>query len=51
MSILVGVSWIVFWTLIKVFKVEALDAALVTGVAFVLIGLVFDFAPRFTRRP
>lgn len=38
--LLVGTSWIVFWLLASVFKVELLLAALVTGIIFILLGLI-----------
>lgn len=43
--IVVGVSWVLFWALADVFKVEVLLAALVTGVVFVLLGLVLGERP------
>lgn len=38
--LIVGVSWVLFWLLVKIFEVSLLDSALVTGVAFILLGLV-----------
>lgn len=47
MSILVGASWILYWVLIKPMKVDPLDAILITGGAFILIGLFLEVAPRW----
>lgn len=50
--ILVGVSWVVFWLMADVFKVELLMAALVTGIMFILLGLLFgERLPDWPRRP
>ena len=43
--ILVGVSWVLYWLLVKVFNVDTLIAALVVGVAFILFGLVLGERP------
>lgn len=43
--IIVGVSWILFWALVKVFSVEVTLAAIVTGVVFILLGLVLGERP------
>jgi hypothetical protein len=43
--ILVGASWVLFWFLVKIFSVELLTATLVTGVAFILLGLVLGERP------
>lgn len=44
----VGVSWILFWALVKVFSIEVTMAAVVTGVVFILLGLLLGERP-FTR--
>lgn len=46
----VGASWIVFYLLAKVFAIELLMAALVTGIIFVLLGLLVGERP-FVKRP
>jgi hypothetical protein len=38
--IVAGVSWVLFWTLVRVFQVELAVAALVTGLVFILLGLL-----------
>ena len=48
--ILIGLSWIVFWLMADVLKVELLLAALITGIVFVVLGILFEGAPSF-RRP
>lgn len=40
--ILVGISWVLYWALIDVFGINALKAALVTGIVFVLLGLAYE---------
>ena len=39
---LIGLSWIVTWLLIDVFNVETLKAFLVTGLIFLVLGLIID---------
>jgi hypothetical protein len=43
--IAVGVAFIFFWMLVVVFKVQPDNAALVTGVVFVLVGLLLGERP------
>ena len=40
MSLIVGVAFILWWLLVLIFKLEATTAALVTGMVFVLLGIV-----------
>lgn len=48
--IVVGAAFILFWLLVAVFHVVLTTAALVTGVAFVLVGLVLgERIERITR--
>lgn len=42
MAILVGLSWLLYWGLVDVFKVDPLKSALVTAVVFVAIGLLVE---------
>lgn len=49
--IIVGVSWVLFWALVEAFKLEIVTAAIVTGVAFILLGLVLGERPVFEKRP
>lgn len=43
--IVVGVSWILYWALVDAFNLEALQAALMTGIVFILLGLVLGERP------
>lgn len=38
--IVVGISWVLFWTLVKVFTIDVLTAALTTGIILILLGLL-----------
>lgn len=49
MYILVGASWLFYWALVDVFDIESLKASLVTGVVFVLVGLILGGVPNFSR--
>jgi hypothetical protein len=48
--IIVGASWLFYWLMVDTFEVEAMKAALVTGFVFILVGLLFEFGPRFYKR-
>lgn len=43
--LLIGISWLVYWLLVGVFTVEAIKAALVTGIIFVILGLLIGDRP------
>lgn len=43
--VLVGLSWLIFWLLVDVFDVEALKAALATGIVFLIMGLILGERP------
>jgi hypothetical protein len=45
----IGLSWILFWVLVKVFTVDFLLAAVATGIVFVALGLIRGDFPT-TRR-
>lgn len=47
--IAIGISWILFWALIKVFTIELTLAAIVTGIVFILLGLLLGERPFKTR--
>ncbi len=46
--VLVGISWLFYWLLVDTFDVESLKAALITGIVFVVVGLVLDNKDRLT---
>lgn len=46
--VVTGIAFILFWALIKVFTIELTLAAVVTGVVFILLGLLLGERP-FTR--
>lgn len=46
-----GLSWLVYWLLVKVFEVEQFDAALGTALIFILLGILLEGYPRLARRP
>ena len=50
MEILVGVSWLFYWLLQDSFNVTSLKAALITGVVFILVGLLIGYGPRYLNR-
>lgn len=41
----VGVAFIVFWGLVEVFAITVTKSALVTGIVFILLGLVLGERP------
>jgi len=41
----IGVSWVLFWALVRVFTIEVTLAAIVTGVVFILLGLLLGERP------
>lgn len=43
--IVVGVSWILYWALVDAFNLDSLKAALITGIVFILLGLVLGERP------
>lgn len=47
--IAIGISWVLFWALVSIFHVDPETAALVTGVVFILVGLLWGERP-FLRR-
>jgi len=49
--LLIGLSWLVDWLLISVFNVELVKAALVTGLIFLVLGLLTEGVPNFHKRP
>lgn len=51
--IIVGISWLFYWALIDVFKVETLQAALFTGIVFILVALAgygYEHRDNFGRK-
>lgn len=49
--VLIGLSWIVWWMLVKVFVVELLKAALVVGLLYIIVGLLLGERPFIKDRP
>lgn len=49
--LLIGLSWLLYWLLISVFVVEAVKAALIVAIVFILLGLLVEGAPAFKRLP
>lgn len=45
MNLLIGASWLFYWALVDVFNINNLKAALVTGVVFIIVGLLYDHTP------
>lgn len=43
--LVVGLSWLVYWLLASVFSVDALKAALATGIIFIVLGLLVGENP------
>lgn len=43
--VLIGISWLLFWLLVVVFALEAVKAALVVAIIFILAGLVMGERP------
>ncbi len=43
--IVTGIAFIVFWALVKVLNIDILMAAVVVGVAFILLGLLMGERP------
>lgn len=43
--VVIGISWILYWALIDVLAVAPLKSAIITGVVFVLLGLVLGERP------
>lgn len=50
MYILTGLSWLMYWLLVKVFEHEQFKAALATAIIFILIGIVLEGYPLVVRR-
>lgn len=48
--VLIGMSWLIYWLLVDVFILEALKAALVVAIVFILAGLILGERP-WERRP
>jgi hypothetical protein len=42
MPLLIGISWLLAWLLLKVFNVAIDKAMLVTAIVFILLGLLYD---------
>lgn len=51
MLFIIGISWLVDWLLIAVFALNGVKAALVTGIIFLVVGLLIDYAPKYYHRP
>lgn len=47
--LIVGLSWLVYWLMVDVFSVEAIKAALVTGLVFIILGLLVEGVPNWKR--
>lgn len=47
--LIIGLSWLVFWLLNDVFTVELIKAALVTGLIFLVLGLLVEGVPNLRR--
>lgn len=45
-----GLSWLVYWLLAHVFKVEHFNAVLGTAIIFILLGVLLQGYPRLARR-
>jgi hypothetical protein len=48
--IAIGLSWILYWSLVDSFGIEALKATLITGIVFIAIGLLWLYK-RFDKHP
>lgn len=49
--VVIGLAWIVFWALLEVFAIAVIKAALVTGIIFVVAGLLLEGVPSVPRKP
>lgn len=47
--LIVGLSWLVYWLMVDVFSVETIKAALVTGLVFIILGLLVEGVPNWKR--
>jgi hypothetical protein len=47
--VLIGISWLFFWALINWFSIALVQSALITGLVFVVVALLFENRDRFTR--
>lgn len=47
--VVVGCSWVLYWLLVDTFNLDSLKAALVTGVVFIIAGLLVEGLPTFKR--
>lgn len=47
--VLIGVAFVLFWLLVFVFAMEAIMAALVVGITFILVGLLAGERPLLRR--
>lgn len=46
----IGLAFVVFWAFIEVFALAISKAAVVTGVLFVILGLLIEGVPKFPRK-
>lgn len=51
LMISIGLAFVVFWALIEAFALAVTKAAIVTGVLFVILGLLIEGVPQFKRSP
>lgn len=50
--IFIGLSWLTFWLLVDVFNVEFVKSALITGIIYLVLGLLYEYGPESRiRRP
>jgi hypothetical protein len=48
-SIFIGISWLFYWALIDWFTFPSQKAALITGVVFVVVSLLFENRGKFNN--
>lgn len=47
--LLIGLSWLIFWSFIEVFGIALLKSALAVGLIYLVLGLWRDEIPKITR--
>lgn len=51
MMVTIGIAFAVFWALLEVFALAMVKAAIVTAAVFILLGLLIEGIPNYTRKP
>lgn len=48
--LIIGLSWLLFWLLVKVFETEITKSALITAIVYLILGVMLEYGADIRKR-